>query len=51
MDFEKYVNDLLEQCGDGRRLILGVADSVPPDAKWSRMEYLNKKIREFGPVR
>lgn len=49
--FEKYVNEMLEQCGDGRRLILGVADSVPPAAKWSRMEYLNQKIREFGPVR
>ena len=49
--FEKYVNEMLEQCGDGRRLILGVADSVPPGAKWSRMEYLNQKIREFGPVR
>ena len=50
-EFEKYVNETLEQCGDGRKLILGVADSVPPAAKWARIEYLNRKIREFGPVR
>lgn len=50
-DFEKYVDDTLQQCGDGRKLILSVADSVPPGAKWSRIEYLNRKIREFGPVK
>ena len=50
-EFEKYVDETLEQCGDGKRLILHVADSVPPGAKWSRIEYLNKKIREFGPVK
>ncbi len=50
-EFEKYVNETLEQCGNGRKLILSVADSVPPAAKWSRLEYLNQKVREFGPVR
>ena len=49
-EFEKYIDSTLEQCGDGRKIILSVADSVPPAAKWSRIEYMNKKIREFGPV-
>lgn len=49
--FVKYVDDMLEQCGDGRRLILSVADSVPPAAKWDRILYLIKAIKAFGPVR
>ena len=50
-NFEKYVDEMLTQCGDGRNLILHVADSIPPAAKWERIEYLNKKIAEFGPVK
>ncbi|WP_432663833.1 uroporphyrinogen decarboxylase family protein [Wukongibacter baidiensis] len=47
--FIKYMDDTLEQCGDGRKLILHVADSVPPQADWDRILYMIKTIREFKP--
>ncbi len=50
-EFEKYVDTVLTDIGDGRKIVLSVADSTPPGAKWERIEYLNKKCREFGPVK
>ena len=50
-EFEKYINDTLETIGDGRHIILGIADTTPPDADLDRILYIKKKAEEFGPVR
>jgi hypothetical protein len=37
-DFERYMDTLFSELGDGRRLILGVSDNVPPNALLGRLE-------------
>ena len=48
--FEAYLDDLFGSLGAGDHLILGVADNVPPDANFARLEYIKERIKEFGPV-
>ena len=48
--YEKYIDDMFSKLGSGKHLILSVADTVPPAAKFERLEYLARKCREFGPV-
>lgn len=48
--FEAYIDDMFSRLGNGGHLILSVADTVPPAAKFERLEYLARKVREFGPV-
>lgn len=50
-DFDRYLDMTMESIGDGRRMIIAIADSTPPAAKFERIEKLVKKTREFGPVR
>ena len=49
--FEVYMDDLFDGLGTGERLILGVADNVPPDVDFGRMARIEERIEEFGPVR
>jgi len=50
-EFERYMNDFFEnQIGKGDKLILGVSDSVPPDAKFERIVRISEICNEFGPV-
>jgi uroporphyrinogen-III decarboxylase len=49
-EFDAYMEDLLEQVGDGDHLILSIADTTPPDAEFSRIERIAKLSRDFGPV-
>ena len=44
-------DDLLGQVGRGDHLILSIADTAPPDMKFSRLEMIAKAAREFGPVK
>ena len=37
-EFERYMETLFSELGDGRRLILGVSDNVPPNALLGRLE-------------
>lgn len=48
--FEAYMDGLFGELGNGRRLILGVADNVPPDADMRRIERVKERIEEFGAV-
>jgi len=48
--FEAYLDALFTEMGDGHRLVLGVADNVPPDANWSRLLAIGGRIRAHGPV-
>ncbi|MDR3592094.1 MAG: uroporphyrinogen decarboxylase family protein [Negativicutes bacterium] len=50
-EFEAYIDDLFRQMGRGDHLILSIADTAPPEMKFSRLERIIKKAREFGPVR
>jgi uroporphyrinogen-III decarboxylase len=50
-EFEKYIDETLSSIGDGRSLVLSVADSTPPGAKFDRILHIMKKVREFGPVK
>lgn len=49
-DFEKYLNDTLSDIGAGDHLILSIADTTPPGAKFSRIEKIAQVAKEFGPV-
>lgn len=51
LTFKRYVEEKFENLGRGDHLILSVADTVPPAAKFDRILYLQKKAAEFGPVR
>ena len=50
-DFKAYLDQTFSDIGDGRRLILGVSDNVPPDADLARFEQIKERIRDFGPVK
>lgn len=50
-EFEKYIDQLLIDAGSGRNLILSIADSTPPAAKFERILTIMKKVEEFGPVK
>lgn len=51
MTFCKYIDQKFENLGNGDHLILSIADTVPPAAKFDRILYIQKKAREFGPVK
>jgi len=48
--FDAYLDALFAELGDAHRLVLGVADNVPPDANWSRLLAIGERIRAHGPV-
>lgn len=49
--FEVHLDALFASLGAGDRLILGVADNVPPDANLARLEAIKARVEAFGPVR
>jgi hypothetical protein len=48
--YRRYLDALFAEVGSGERLILGVADNVPPDANLARLEYIAERVERFGPV-
>ena len=50
-DYEKYLETVLANIGDGRNLILGIADTTPPDASLDRILRTAEIIKRFGPVK
>jgi hypothetical protein len=50
-EFDAYLDDLLGQIGAGDHLILSIADTAPPEMKFSRLERIARLAREFGPVK
>ncbi|MBE6884752.1 MAG: hypothetical protein E7487_09125 [Ruminococcaceae bacterium] len=49
--FYRYIDDLFTKLGDGRGVILSIADTTPPDAKFERIELIARLAKEFGPVK
>lgn len=45
--FETYLNTVFEELGDGRHLILGVSDNVPPDADLDRLDQIRDRAANF----
>lgn len=50
-EFEKYMDETLASIGDGRNLIMGIADTTPPDARLDRILRTAEIIKSFGPVK
>jgi uroporphyrinogen-III decarboxylase len=50
-DFEAYLDNFFLEIGDGRHLILGISDTTPPDADFSRILKIRDRAAAFGPVR
>lgn len=50
-EFEKYMNETLESIGDGKHIILGIADTTPQDCNFDRVIKAGKIIESFGPVK
>ncbi|MBD3182138.1 hypothetical protein GF312_07595 [Candidatus Poribacteria bacterium] len=49
-EFDDYLDKMFSEIGSGRRLILGVSDNVPPDAKLKRFKKIKEQIEDFGSV-
>lgn len=47
--FEQFLDGFFEQIGSGRRLILGISDTTPPGADFTRLQRIARHIEEFGP--
>ena len=47
-DFEAYLNLLIRSIGQGNRFIIGVADTVPPGAKFERLRRIGEFVEEKG---
>jgi hypothetical protein len=50
-EFERYVKEALAVMREDRRMVLGVADQVPPDGLESRVRRVQKLVEEFGAYR
>ena len=49
--FYRYVDGIFEKLGDGKRVILSIADTMPPATKFDRVLHILKLAEEFGPVK
>jgi hypothetical protein len=50
-EFEKFLNMTLAGIGSGDHLILSIADTTPPGAKFERILKIAERVKQFGPVR
>lgn len=50
-EFEKFLDMTLAGIGNGDHIILSIADTTPPAAKFERILKIAKKVKQFGPVR
>ncbi|MCL1855256.1 MAG: hypothetical protein FWF86_05930 [Clostridia bacterium] len=47
-DFWRFTDAMFAHIGDGRRLILSIADTLPPAAKFDRLEHIARLSREYS---
>jgi corrinoid protein of di/trimethylamine methyltransferase len=47
-DFEAYMDELFRAVAPGRRIVLGVADEVPPQAVFSRLQRIGERVEREG---
>ena len=49
-DFEAYMDELFRAVAPGRRIVLGMADNVPPDAVFSRLQRIHDRVQNEGKL-
>ena len=47
-DFEAYMDELFRAVAPGQRMVVGVADEVPPSAVFSRLQRIGERIEREG---
>lgn len=47
-DFEAYMDELFRAVAPGRRMLIGVADQVPPAAVFSRLQRIGERVEREG---
>ncbi len=47
-DFEAYMDELLRAVAPGQRIVVGIADEVPPSAVFSRLQRIGERIEKEG---
>jgi methylmalonyl-CoA mutase cobalamin-binding domain/chain len=47
-DFEAYMDQLFKAVAPGRRMLVGIADQVPPDAVFSRLQRIGERVEREG---
>lgn len=47
-DFEAYMDELFRAVAPGRRIVLGVADEVPPQVVFSRLQRIAERVEREG---
>ncbi len=47
-DFEAYMDELFRAVAPGRRMVVGIADEVPPSAVFSRLQRIGERIEREG---
>lgn len=48
--FYSFIDDMFANLGSGKRLVVSIADTLPPGARFDRVEHIAKMCRDFGPV-
>ena len=49
-DFEAYLDRLFEAVAPGRRMLVGIADQVPPGAIFSRLQRIGERVEKEGAL-
>jgi len=47
-DFEAYLDELFKAVAPGQRMVVGIADQVPPNAVFSRLQRIGERIEREG---
>jgi methylmalonyl-CoA mutase cobalamin-binding domain/chain len=47
-DFEAYLDELFRAIAPGQRIVVGVADQVPPNAVFSRLQRIGERVAREG---
>jgi methanogenic corrinoid protein MtbC1 len=47
-DFEAYLDELFRAVAPGQRIVIGIADEVPPSAIFSRLQRIGERIEREG---
>jgi len=48
--FYSYIDDMFSNLGSGKRLVVSIADTLPPGTCFDRLEHVAEMCRQFGPV-
>ena len=47
-DFEAYMDELFKAVAPGKRMLVGIADQVPPNAIFSRLQRIGERVEREG---